>query len=87
MRRIKTISENKEDSGKELDSILSSRTKRNFAILVPILFLIDVIIMLIMKLQGGGDATALIGGTAIFILIIVSITTHKTKPWNRLHLT
>lgn len=58
--------------------ILKPKTKKGLAIVIPILFMIDVIIMFVAKLQGG-DATALIGGTAIFILIWVSILTHKGK--------
>lgn len=70
-----------EESIKEDDSfknILSMRTKKTLAILTPILFAIDVVIMFIADLQGG-DATALIGGTAIFILVLVSLLTHKGK--------
>lgn len=59
-------------------NIISSKAKKIFAILIPIMFLIDIIIMIAANLQGG-DATALIGGTAIFILIIVSIKAHKNK--------
>lgn len=39
------------------------------AILTPAAFIVDVILMLLMNLQGG-DATALIGGTAFLILVI-----------------
>lgn len=62
----------------DLSNILSTRTKNLLAILVPLLFVIDVIIMFRANLQGG-DATALIGGTAIFILIVVSLLTYKKK--------
>lgn len=58
--------------------VLKPRTKKSLAIVIPILFLIDVIIMFVANLQGG-DATALIGGTSIFIMILVSILTHKGK--------
>lgn len=61
-----------------IKNILKPKTKKALAIVIPILFMIDVIIMFVAKLQGG-DATALIGGTAIFILIWVSILTHKGK--------
>ena len=61
-----------------IEDVLSNRTKKILAILIPTLFAIDVIIMVIANLQGG-DATALIGGTAIFILIIVSILAHRGK--------
>ncbi len=46
------------------------------AILIPLLFLLDVVRMFALKLTGG-DATALVGGTAITILIIVSFLHHK----------
>ncbi len=57
---------------------LNENTKKMFSMLIPLLFLIDVVIMLIAKLQGG-DATALIGGTAVVILILVSISTYRNK--------
>lgn len=71
----KHISMEKEE---DLKHTLSEKTKQVLAILIPILFVIDVVVMLIANLQGG-DATALIGGTAIFILILVSILSHKGK--------
>ncbi len=52
--------------------------RRFFAFLVPVLFLIDVAAMYFLKLQGG-DATALIGGTSIIILILITMTGHKNK--------
>lgn len=66
-----------EDYG-QIRNILKSRTKKILAVFIPVLFFIDVIIMYVAGLQGG-DATALIGGTAIFILILVSILAHKGK--------
>lgn len=67
---------NEEDT--ELKEILSGKTKKTMSIIIPLLFALDVIIMFTLKLQGG-DATALIGGTAIFILILISILVHKGK--------
>lgn len=64
------------DDDEESKKILSEKTKKNLSIIIPLLFLMDVIIMLKLKLTGG-DATALIGGTAIFILIIISVLFHK----------
>lgn len=61
-----------------LRNVLTMKTKKTLAILTPLLFAIDVIIMFIANLQGG-DATALIGGTAIFILVLVSLLVHKGK--------
>lgn len=62
----------------ESKKTLSPKTKKTLAIVVPILFIVDVVIMYIAKLQGG-DATALIGGTAVFILILLSLLQHKNR--------
>lgn len=64
--------------GQIVKNILSKRSKKIFALLIPILFLMDVIIMVKSNLQGG-DATALVGGTAIFILLLISMFTYKSK--------
>ncbi len=42
------------------------------AILTPLLFLADIVLMLIFDLRGG-DATALVGGTAIVVLSLITI--------------
>ncbi|MBU5438579.1 hypothetical protein KQI42_11190 [Tissierella sp. MSJ-40] len=76
--RVEKDEKKSKDKEEDLSNILSPRTKKIFAVLVPVLFAIDVVVMFIEKLQGG-DATALIGGTAIFILIIVSLLTYKEK--------
>jgi len=39
------------------------------ALLTPTVFLVDIVLMLVLHLQGG-DATALIGGTAVLVLVI-----------------
>lgn len=52
--------------------------KRCLAILIPLLFLGDVAAMFLLKLQGG-DATALVGGTAVFILIAVTLLAHREQ--------
>lgn len=72
----KEIKQNKKQE--ELKEKLSLSTKKIFAILVPILFAVDVWIMMAADLRGG-DATALIGGTAIFIMILVSLLVYKNK--------
>jgi hypothetical protein len=58
--------------------LLSVTQQRFFAILVPLLFAADVAAMLILDLAGG-DATALIGGTSILILLLITLTSHKNK--------
>lgn len=69
-----------EEAAVESDSpaLMTQTQKRFFAFLVPVLFLIDVAAMYFLKLQGG-DATALIGGTSIIILILITLTGHKNK--------
>ncbi|CAM3519481.1 membrane protein [Aeromicrobium ponti] len=58
--------------------MLSLNQKRIFALLIPILFAADVAAMFVLDLQGG-DATALIGGTSIFILLIITLAAHRNK--------
>ncbi|MBD3918448.1 hypothetical protein H8B09_06745 [Paenibacillus sp. PR3] len=55
---------------------LSLGVRRMFAVLIPLLFAADVVAMFMLDLQGG-DATALIGGTAILILLLVSLFAHR----------
>lgn len=43
-----------------------------------IAFLLDVVALSVLKLQGR-DATALVGGTAVFILLILSLAAHKQQ--------
>lgn len=57
---------------------LSARSKILFASIIPLLLLLDVAGMILFHLQGG-DATALIGGTIIFILMAISLAAHKNK--------
>lgn len=59
-------------------NLLSVGQKRFFALLIPIAFIVDVIAMSVFKLQGG-DATALIGGTSVFILLLLSVVAHKKE--------
>lgn len=56
--------------------VMSLRLQKAFALLIPLLFAVDVILMFVLKLQGG-DATALIGGTAVVILIAVTLAAHR----------
>lgn len=58
--------------------LLPQTAKKLLAVMILLLYIADLVVMYIAKLQGG-DATALIGGTSIFILIIVSLLSHKGK--------
>ena len=57
--------------------------KKLLAAMVPVLFAIDILMMFILKLQGG-DATALIGGTSVLILIIVSFFAYNADPLSKI---
>ncbi len=58
--------------------LLSSGWKKVMAILIPVLFALDITAMVLFDLQGG-DATALIGGTSIVILLLISLAAYKGK--------
>lgn len=66
------------EGGGKTTVILPHAMKRALAIVIPILFAIDVVAMFVFDLQGG-DATALIGGTAVIILIGVTMLAHRNK--------
>jgi hypothetical protein len=63
--------------------LLSQGTKKLVAFLILLLYLADIIVMYFAKLQGG-DATALIGGTSVFILVLVSLLSHKDKGMEKI---
>ncbi|WP_243633266.1 hypothetical protein [Paenibacillus xerothermodurans] len=55
---------------------LGRGTRIFFAVLIPLLFMADVAVMFALNLQGG-DATALVGGTALIIMLIITLTTNR----------
>jgi hypothetical protein len=57
---------------------IAPRVRKWLAIIIPLLFAVDVVAMFALNLQGG-DATALVGGTAVFILIAVTLLAHRNK--------
>jgi hypothetical protein len=63
--------------------LLSNQAKNMLAIIIPVLFVLDVIAMVYLHLQGG-EATALIGGTAILILILISIFAHRQESFGEI---
>ncbi|WP_294180026.1 hypothetical protein [uncultured Clostridium sp.] len=64
---------------KEKDTIVIPGILRKFlTIFIIFIFVLDIVIMSACKLQGG-DATALIGGTAIFILSLISIIAYRKR--------
>lgn len=86
--KVDELGKSKKSPVKTEDEILQMRdnspnVRKALAALVPLLFAIDIIIMYTAKLQGG-DATALIGGTSMLILIIVSFFAYKANPLERI---
>ncbi|MBA2940115.1 hypothetical protein HZF08_17515 [Paenibacillus sp. CGMCC 1.16610] len=65
-------------SEQDAKSNLSSKMRKTLAVIIPILFALDVVAMFVLNLQGG-DATALVGGTAVFILIGVTLLAHRSQ--------
>jgi hypothetical protein len=59
-------------------SALSPVMKKWLAIVILLLFAVDVVTMFILKLQGG-DATALVGGTAVLILSVIALLAHRNR--------
>ncbi|MFC7686958.1 hypothetical protein [Ureibacillus sp. GCM10028918] len=57
-------------------SLLTAGQRKFFAVLIPVAFVLDVVGMSVFNLSGG-DATALVGGTTVFILILLAIFAHK----------
>jgi hypothetical protein len=73
-----TISKAQTNDRERQPHLLSETTKKWLAFIIPLLFALDIAAMSYLNLQGG-DATALIGGTSIFILIIIALLAHKNK--------
>ncbi|MBD0379416.1 hypothetical protein [Paenibacillus sedimenti] len=63
---------------KDTKVMLAPNVRKWLAVIIPLLFAADVIAMFVLDLQGG-DATALVGGTAVFILIAVTLLAHRNK--------
>lgn len=63
-------------------NLLSIGQKRFFALFIPTLFALDVAAMSVLNLQGG-DATALIGGTSVFILLLITMMSHRKEGFEK----
>lgn len=67
-----------EAGGNAETAFLPQRARTAFAILVPALFLADVAAMYALDLQGG-DATALVGGTALLLMLLIALAAHRSR--------
>ena len=73
-----------EESNTEKKMLISSKKlRRALALLILVLFTLDIVIMFMANLQGG-DATALIGGTAVFILCLISVISYKKQSLEKI---
>lgn len=61
---------------------ISKKLRKVLAIMIIILFSIDIVLMTLYNLQGG-DATALIGGTALMILALIASIAYRGKVWEK----
>ncbi|MDQ6421615.1 hypothetical protein RB620_19495 [Paenibacillus sp. LHD-117] len=66
------------EAGSEGGDLLSLGTKRLMAVLIPLLYAANVAAMFLLDLQGG-EATALIGGTSILIMLAITMLAHRGK--------
>lgn len=66
----------------ELSSKLTPVSRKVLAILIPLLFVADVAAMFAFDLQGG-DATALVGGTALLAMLLISLLAHRGQALER----
>lgn len=69
---------------KEYEEVsLSKRMKNISAAIIVIAYIIDILILYFLKLQGN-EATALIGGTSIALIIIISLISYKEKGLDKI---
>ncbi|MGG3691267.1 hypothetical protein [Heyndrickxia ginsengihumi] len=69
-------------SSSEQKTLLSLTYQRIFALLIPFLFILDIVAMVLFKLQGDA-ATSLVGGTSITILLLIMLTGYKQKGFEK----
>jgi hypothetical protein len=73
----------KVDFDEESNRKKTSNVAKFAAVIVPIAFLLDIATMFYFKLRGG-DATALIGGTAVTLMIIITIAEYKRESLDKI---
>ncbi|MFJ5794884.1 hypothetical protein ACILR7_10765 [Bacillus atrophaeus] len=81
--KLKTASVLPSLANENTEMYLPKRLRTTLALFIPIVFLADIGCMLILDLQGN-DATALIGGTAIMILMTVHFIVYKQKSLEKI---
>ncbi|MCY9277838.1 hypothetical protein [Bacillus haynesii] len=69
---------NSEQQQSEPEWLLPPAPRKWLALMIPVIFLGDIAAMLILELQGD-EATALVGGTAVFAMILIHFIVHKHR--------
>ncbi|MCI4128157.1 hypothetical protein [Bacillus haynesii] len=69
---------NSEQRQSEPEWLLPLAPRKWLALMIPVIFLGDIAAMLILELQGD-EATALVGGTAVFVMILIHFIVHKHR--------
>lgn len=72
-----------ENSDTSTTSTINPIIKNILAFVIPLLFVFDVIAMYVKNLRGG-DATALIGGTAVFVLTVLTILNDRKNSLSKI---
>ncbi|CDF58439.1 membrane protein, putative [Thermobrachium celere DSM 8682] len=72
-----------ENSNTSTTSTINPIIKNILAFVIPLLFVFDVIAMYVKNLRGG-DATALIGGTAVFVLTVLTILNDRKNSLSKI---
>ena len=75
---VGTYDNSSEQELEQTEDLLTMKQKKFFALVIPIAFVLDVVAMALFDLQGG-DATALVGGTSVLILLILCVVAYKKK--------
>ncbi len=70
-------------SSKEERNVNTSKNAKIAAFIVPLAFILDIIAMFLFELRGG-DATALIGGTAVILTMIISGFEYKQDSLDKI---
>lgn len=65
-----------------LAAALPDKAKKIMAVIIPLLFVGDLAAMYFFKMQGG-EATALVGGTSVVILITITLLAHRNRGLER----
>ncbi|MCY8075344.1 hypothetical protein [Bacillus haynesii] len=69
---------NSEQQQSEPEWLLPPAPRKWLALMIPVIFSGDIAAMLILELQGD-EATALVGGTAVFVMILIHFIVHKHR--------